>query len=123
MTRANFSKPTKRDSLKRSGGHCEATGSLYGLNAGQRCNAPLSYGVEFDHIDCDANSKNSSLENCAAVCIRCHSWKTRHVDIPKAAKTLRQQDKNNRIVGRKHKWPSRKVNQRYEPNVKRLEDV
>lgn len=91
--RNEFSKPTKREALKRSGGKCEAVGEWYGLSKGQRCNAPLSYGVEFDHIDLDANSHDNSLENCAAVCPKCHDWKTRNHDTPKAAKTLRQQDK------------------------------
>lgn len=97
MPRKEFTKPTKRDAIKRSGGLCEAIGEWYGLEVGQRCNAPLSYGVEFDHIDLDANSKDNSLSNCAAVCKRCHSHKTRHRDIPLAAKTLRQQDKANGI--------------------------
>jgi hypothetical protein len=49
--------------------------------------------VEYDHIDLDANSKDNSLGNCAAVCIPCHRFKTAKHDTPKAAKTLRQQDK------------------------------
>lgn len=91
--RANFTRPTKREALRRSGQLCEALGSMYGLPVGQRCNAPLSYGVEFDHVILDANSKDNNLENCAAVCVRCHGWKTANHDTPKAAKTLRQQDK------------------------------
>jgi 5-methylcytosine-specific restriction endonuclease McrA len=95
--RREFTKPIKREALKRSGGLCEATGPLYGWEEGNRCNEPLAYGVEFDHIILDANSKDNSLENCSAVCTRCHKYKTRHHDIPLAAKTLRQQDKNNGI--------------------------
>ena len=94
MPRREFAKPTKRAALKRSGKLCEATGPLYGLEEGQRCNVSLADGVEFDHIDLDANSKDNSLENCAAVCPACHRFKTANHDIPKAAKTLRQQDKN-----------------------------
>jgi 5-methylcytosine-specific restriction endonuclease McrA len=93
MNRREFSKQTKRDALKRSGGLCEAIGSLYGLQPTQRCNAPLAYGVEFDHVILDANSKDNSLENCAAVCIKCHRWKSANHDTPMAAKTVRQQDK------------------------------
>ena len=40
-------------------------------------------------FECTVNS----LENCAAVCVKCHAFKTRNHDIPKAAKTVRQQDK------------------------------
>ncbi len=97
MNRREFKRQTKRDALRRSGGLCEARGTMYGLDEGQRCNASLGYGVEFDHIILDANSKDNSLENCAAVCVKCHKWKTARHDIPKAAKTLRQQDKDRGI--------------------------
>jgi 5-methylcytosine-specific restriction endonuclease McrA len=93
MSRAEFTKPTKRDALQRSGLLCEAVGAMYGLDPGRRCNAPLGYGVEFDHVILDANSKDNSLENCAAVCIKCHKWKTARHDTPLAAKTVRQRDK------------------------------
>lgn len=98
MSRANFDKPTKRAALARSEGLCEASGAFYGLSEGRRCNLPLAQGVEFDHFDLDANSKDNSLENCMAVCIRCHAWKTRHYDTPKAAETLRQQDRARGVV-------------------------
>lgn len=91
--RHEFSKPTKREALRRSGGKCEAIGGMYGIDFGRRCNAPLGYGVEFDHVILDANSHDNSLENCAAVCIRCHKHKTAKHDIPLAAKTVRQQDR------------------------------
>lgn len=45
----------------------------------------------------DAKSKDNSLENCAAVCIKCHKIKTAKHDIPTAAKTVRQQDKAGNI--------------------------
>lgn len=105
--RAEFSKPTKRAALIRSRGKCEAVGTWYGLEDGQRCNWPLSNGLQFDHIILDANSKDNSLENCAAVCVRCHRFKTTTIDTPTAAKTLRQQDKANGITGPKFKWPKR----------------
>lgn len=107
MARREFGKPVKRDALKRSGMLCEGTGDWYGLPPYVRCNTSLAFGVEFDHIDLDANSKDNSLENCAAVCPSCHRYKTRHRDTPIAAKTLRQQDKALGIRKPKHKWPSR----------------
>lgn len=93
MSRHEFTKKTQREAFVRSGFKCEAIGAMYGLSVGQRCNADLAYGVEYDHIVLDANSKDNSLENCAAVCIKCHKWKTANHDIPMAAKTVRQQDK------------------------------
>lgn len=94
MARREFTKQTKRDALRRSAMKCEAVGEWYGLQPRHRCNADLAFGVEFDHIDLDANSKDNSLANCAAICIPCHRFKTFQHDIPVAAKTLRQQDKH-----------------------------
>lgn len=97
MARKEFTKKTKRAALERSGKRCEAVGKMYGLPDGQRCNADLSKGVEFDHIILDANSHDNSLENCASVCPACHKHKTTKHDVPLAAKTVRQQDRNNGI--------------------------
>jgi hypothetical protein len=100
MSRTEFSKATKREALKRAGGVCEAIGVMYGLPANERCANKLSYGVEFDHIILDANSKNNSLENCCSSCIPCHKFKTTKHDTPMAAKTVRQRDKDNGIKKR-----------------------
>jgi hypothetical protein len=92
--RREFSKVTRRSARARSGGLCEAAGELYGLMPGQRCNAPLKFGVEYDHVDPDRNSRDNSLENCCAACPRCHAFKTNNHDKPMLAKTQRQEDKN-----------------------------
>lgn len=107
MSRHEFTKATKRAALARSEGRCEAVGAWYNLAPGCRCNAPLAAGVEFDHIDLDANSHDNSLENCAAVCIPCHRFKSANIDTPKAAKTLRQQDKARGVSRPKQSIPSR----------------
>lgn len=122
MGRAEFKKDTKRAALKRSGNQCEALGKMYGLLPRQRCGVSLARGVEFDHIILDANSHDNSLANCAAVCIRCHRWKTSHVDTLTAAKTLRQQDKHNGITKPKFKWASRGFGRAHD-NTKRLEEL
>lgn len=105
VSRAEFPKPVKRDALKRSGGKCEAMGAMYGIDFGRRCNAPLAYGVEFDHIVLEANSHDNSLENCAAVCIKCHRWKTTKHDTPLAAKTVRQRDKIRLGIKKPSRFP------------------
>lgn len=105
--RREFTKKTKREALARSGMKCEAIGAMYGLENGVRCGATLAHGVEFDHIVLDANSKDNSLENCAAVCPKCHRYKTSKHDIPMAAKTVRMQDKHLGIFAPKQKIPSR----------------
>lgn len=88
--RKEFSSKTRKTALARSGRICEAVGTWYGLPAGERCRTDLAYGVQYDHVILDANSKDNSLENCAAVCPKCHGWKTRNRDIPTAAKTVAQ---------------------------------
>ncbi len=93
MSRSEFSKPTKRAALERSQMRCEAIGGVYGLEAGIRCSVSLAKGVQFDHIIADAIGGDNSLENCAAVCPRCHLEKTRKNDVPKAAKVKRVSDK------------------------------
>lgn len=90
--RREFSKAIKRDALARSGMLCEAEGALYGLKPNQRCNAPLGYGVAFDHILADSNGGEPTLDNCCATCLPCHGFKTRHFDTPRAAKIKRQSD-------------------------------
>jgi 5-methylcytosine-specific restriction endonuclease McrA len=97
MARTEFDKPTRRAALKRAAKHCEATGTLYGLDAGQRCNASLAYGVEYDHVIADAHGGEATLDNCAAVCVKCHKFKTDKHDTPLAAKLLRISDKRNNI--------------------------
>lgn len=97
MSRKEFSKATKREALKRSGGECEAVGFLYGLPPNKRCSASLARGVHFDHVLACSNGGDNSLENCAAVCWVCHYWKTTHHDTPRAAETVRIQDKHRGI--------------------------
>ncbi len=109
----HFAKAVKRQVLERSGGRCEATGPIYGLPEGVRCNADLNLaGVEFDHLILWANSRDSSIDNAICTCPRCHRFKTTTHDTPKAAKTVRQRDKANGIKNdrqpmagsRKSKW-------------------
>ena len=114
MSRAEFTKPTKRARLNHSGGWCEANGPLYGRI--ERCYADLAYGVEFDHFNLEANSHDNSLENCRAVCIKCHAWKTNNHDKKLAAKTLRQQDKSRGIQSPKTKIASRPFQSRLKPD-------
>lgn len=102
--RHEFSKETKRAALTRAGNGerskalCEATGEVYGLPEGQRCNVSLAYGVEFDHYPEPAGVKGSdALDNCVAVCPKCHKHKTRTFDIPAEAKIKRVQDRHQGI--------------------------
>jgi len=104
MSRLEFTKQVKREALTRSDKKCEASGELYGYRNGQRCYAPLAYGVAFDHFILASEGGDNSLDNCRAVCIKCHSWKTRNIDTPKAAKIKRQRDKNSGIRKKKSKW-------------------
>lgn len=108
MTRI-FSKPIKRAALERSGGKCEAKGDLYGLPAQITCGASLAYGVEFDHAILWANSRDSGLGNCVAVCPSCHRYKTAKHDTPLAAKTVRQRDKHAGLRETRNPLPGSKA--------------
>jgi 5-methylcytosine-specific restriction endonuclease McrA len=92
-----FSTKTKRERLKHAQGKCEASGPLYGLDTGRQCDADLARGVEFDHLVALSIGGDNSLENCLAVCIACHRFKTSKHDLPRAAKTKRQSDKNSGV--------------------------
>lgn len=122
MSRREFTKETKRQALKRSAGICEAVGRRFGLEPGIRCSVSLAFGVRFEHLAPDANSKDNSLDNCAAVCPRCWRWKTDHYDKPMVAKTVRQRDKNDGIRAPKRAWPKRHVNERHRSNVRDIND-
>jgi hypothetical protein len=123
VSRSEFTKATKRERLAFSERKCEAEGPWYGRDWSKgKCGVDLSYGVNFDHLILDANSKDNSFENCRAVCPSCHAWKTDNHDKPLAAKTLRQQDKNNGIHKAKVKIPSRPMRQERYDNSKQLRD-
>ena len=93
-----FKRNTKDERLAHSGGFCEAEGPLYGLAVGQRCNTDINGRVEFDHfIALGIGDADNSFANCRAVCPACHRFKTSKHDVPKAAKTKRQADKNSGV--------------------------
>lgn len=89
--RYNFSQKVKKAAKERSGGFCEAVGAVYGLEPGQRCNAPLAgKRVEIDHYPIPATDEGSdTLENAVTCCTDCHGFKTRSYDIPMQAKGKR----------------------------------
>jgi 5-methylcytosine-specific restriction endonuclease McrA len=98
--RREFSRATRRDALRRSGQRCEAVGPLYGHVAGHRCNADLAYGVEFDHVLEATLGGDASLENCAAICVACHRFKSGH-RIGEIRKADRARDKHSGAWKRK----------------------
>lgn len=99
MSRHNFSAKVKRQARERSGGFCEAEGVVYGLEPGQRCNAPLAgKRVEIDHYPVPATDDGSDvLENAVACCVKCHGFKTASYDIPMQAKGKRVSDRHQGI--------------------------
>lgn len=97
MPRKEFSRKTKRAALERSGYRCEAAGTRYGFETGQRCNCHLSLGVQFDHVlPCELGGDND-LANCAAICVQCHKYATRN-DIQQIRKSDRQRDRNSGVI-------------------------
>lgn len=100
MPRAEFSKKTKREALKRAGYRCEATGPAFGFQPGQRCNCSLSLGVQFDHVIPDALQGLNDLDNCEALCIACHKVKTK-ADVKRIRKSDRQRDRDTGVISSK----------------------
>lgn len=66
--RREFSKKTKLEAWTRSGGNCEA------------CKLPIKGRPEYDHVLPCGLSGDNSLENCAVLCVQCHSSKTHGKD-------------------------------------------
>lgn len=97
MPRSEFTRKTKQEALQRSGIRCEAAGIRYGFDDGQRCNCSLSLGVQYDHAVPDALGGDNSLENCLAICVQCHRFKTKN-DVKQIAKSNRQRDKASGVI-------------------------
>jgi 5-methylcytosine-specific restriction enzyme A len=93
--RREFSKPVKRDALKRADKKCEGCGALFGLK------------FHFDHDIADGLGGEPTLENCKVLCHPCHDEKTRKHDVPLIAKVKRISDKHNGIYAPKQKIASR----------------
>lgn len=116
MSRLEFRKSTKQEALRRSEGRCEASGPYYNREWDDKCGADLALGVQFDHFILASEGGDNSLDNCRAVCPSCHSWKTRKIDTPKAAKIKRIARKNGPIELRRktkplpsRQWPKRQI--------------
>ena len=88
-------KPNQNGDLKP---HCEICGKLIlGL-------------PEYDHIKAAGLGGDNSLENCQVACGACHRTKTHEQDRPIMQKADNQ-NKAQKNVKRKHKWPKRKFGQ------------
>jgi len=85
--RREFSKPVKRDALKRADGKCE----------NESCGALFGVKFHFDHDIADGLGGEPTLENCKVLCHACHAEKTTKHDVPLIAKTKRIQDRHNGI--------------------------
>lgn len=101
--RREFKQTTRKAALKRAAGRCEGYGEIFGLGT-NRCGGALAHGVYFEHVDPDYNSKDNSLENCAAVCPRCWRFKTDTYDKPLVAKTKRMAAKDCGLKRPKGTW-------------------
>lgn len=93
MSRREFSKPVKREALKRAAGQCEGV-----LADETRCLTTLANNpFHFDHDIADSLGGEPVLENCVVLCVACHKEKTTKNDVPKIAKVKRIQDRENGI--------------------------
>lgn len=97
MARTEFSRKTKREALERSGFKCEAAGTRYGFEEGQRCNCDLRLGVIFDHNVPDQLGGDNTLDNCVSICVTCNKFKTAN-DIRQIRKSDRQRDRHTGVI-------------------------
>lgn len=83
MTRRPFPPKVMVAAFERAAEHCE------------KCTARLVTGrFHYDHVIPDAMGGEPTLENCEALCMACHSVKTRTRDVPAIAKAKRQRAKH-----------------------------
>lgn len=123
MGRREFTMDVKRAALKRAKKICEAVGILYGLPPGVRCsNKFTEKGLQFDHVLADALDGDNGLENCAAVCIPCHKYKTGKSDVPRIRKADRQRDLMDGLKGHSWRWGRRPMGGRSAPRVRDIND-
>lgn len=102
MTRHNFTKATRKAAYLRSGGLCEARGSVYGLKPETRCSVPLNGKYDVDHWPIPATDEGSdTLSNAVCCCKQCHRWKTSHYDVPMQAKGRRIRRANGPVEQRR----------------------
>lgn len=95
-SRREFSPDTKRQAVRRSGGICEchllAKAGVLGFNV-QGCGVQIGVGnCFFEHIEPSYFAGRNDLDNIAAISRTCWKMKTAKYDIPKIAKTKRQQN-------------------------------
>lgn len=95
-TRREFTSDTKRQAVRRSGGICEChLLAKAGIPGFRLDGCGLSIGVGncfFEHVNTSWHSGDNSLDNAAVLTRTCWRNKTRTYDLPKIAKTKRQQN-------------------------------
>ena len=121
-SRRNFTSETKRLAVIRSGGICEChLLAKAGVPGFMLDGCGLSIGVGncfFEHVNTSWHSGDNSLDNAAVLTRTCWRNKTRTYDLPKIAKTKRQQnmrfgiksDSGQPIPGSKRSVFRKKVN-------------
>ena len=71
----------------------------------ESCGAPLTVGkFHYDHVIPDAMGGTPTLDNCAVLCMPCHSAKTRTKDQPAIAKAKRLERRQMGIKKRTGFW-------------------
>ena len=79
--RQEFTRKTKLEAWRRSGGACESCGKK--IRTGD--------GPEYDHRVSAFNGGSNDLSNCDVLCKACHSLKTGETDAPNHAKSRREE--------------------------------
>ncbi len=117
MSRAEFSRKTRRLAWERANGMCEGQIEvpfepiaemgkwLQPKTVFRRCNFPIDLGLfHYDHIIPDWMGGDNNLSNCQVLCRLCHAKKTA-VDVGAIAKAKRIQDRRSKSLTSKRPMP------------------
>jgi 5-methylcytosine-specific restriction protein A len=108
--REEFPKRVKLQAWQRCKGRCEGCGAI--LRPGH---------FTYDHRIPTAFGGPPTLDNCQVLGDCCNDPKTYQQDLPAIAKSTRILAAQAGIKPKKHKWPKRPFNRRYESNTKYVE--
>jgi phage recombination protein Bet len=114
QVRTEFSKKTMREGLRAVGRPMRGD---FAKRRARRCcvRTEVTHKKHFDHIIPDALGGDTSLTNCAVLCLPCHGSKTQKIDVPMIAKAKRVADKHrgirkkSRFPGSRDDWRKRKI--------------
>jgi 5-methylcytosine-specific restriction endonuclease McrA len=114
--RQEFTTKTKLTAFTRANGRCE------NKDCGRKIDN-MKVKAEYHHmLPCNLGGGND-LENCQLLCTECHKTETKFLTSESTKSRNSLKTLANVRDKKKKKWPSRKFNQSFTPNIKQLQDL